>query len=332
MTGAGAHLELQGVSKRHRRRGPWVLDGVSLTVEAGEVVQVAGTNGCGKSTLLRIAAGLQPPTHGRVRTSGVRRYVPEHTPVPPAITVRRYLAHQARLQGVTRAEVAAAVEATLARHDLGPAADRLLGRLSKGWGQRCILAQALAEPAGGRPSAPPGLVLLDEPWSGVDAASREHLLAVVADLAGRGAAVLLTSHEPVALPGMRRLELRGGRLDHGKAADAAPPHPVRTVTLVARAGAPPIAPALTSAAGVVSVRAVGLPADADADGYADADGRGGAEGQGDGGRPTAPGGTGRSLAARARLVVTADDDGDRVLVALLQRGWTIERLVPGEAP
>jgi ABC-type Mn2+/Zn2+ transport system ATPase subunit len=294
-------LELQAVSQRYRWRGPWVLDEVSLTVAAGEVVQIVAGNGGGKSTLLRVAAGLQPPSRGRVRAARPRRYVPEHLPVPPALTVRRYLAHQARLQGVPGAAVAAWVDAVVDRHALGPVADRPLGRLSKGWGQRCLLAPALGAPAApgpGLPGPPPELVVLDEPWTGVDTHSRDRLVEVVTALAGTGAAVVLASHEPVALPGLRSVRLRGGRLDApGPPGDTDPagpapaPAPVtRTATLVARADAPPLASALLSAPGVVAVR-------------------------GDGGR--------------CLLVVTDDADGDRVLVAVLQRGWSIEHLVTG---
>jgi ABC-2 type transport system ATP-binding protein len=279
-------LEMDGVAKRHRRRGPWVLDGVSLSVAAGEVVQIVAGNGGGKSTLLRIAAGLQPPTHGHVHVAGERRYVPEQAPVPPSMTVRSYLGHQARLQGVAADGVGAWVEATIGRHGLGPVADRPMGRLSKGWGQRCLLAQAF-----GGHGAGASLVLLDEPWTGVDDASREHLVAVVADHAGGGAAVLLSSHEAVALPGMRRLGLRDGRLAPLGATVSVTT--VRTVRLSGRADAPQLDGALTSAAGVLSVR-----------------------GHGD----------------TREVVVTADAAGDRALVALLQRGWSIERLVTGEGP
>jgi ABC-2 type transport system ATP-binding protein len=283
-------LELEAVSRRHRWRGPWVLDEVSLAVDAGEAVQVGGTNGSGKSTLLRVAAGLQPANRGRVRTTGTRRYVPEHTPAPPALTVRQYLHHQARLQEVPAAGQARWVDDTVERHRLGPALERRLGHLSKGWGQRCLLAQALA----GRPD----LVLLDEPWTGVDDASRHHLVAVVAELVAGGTAVVLTSHEHVELPALRRLRLIRGRLTDadrvgGGGGDAVVTRVVRRVSLVARPGAPPLAAGFAATTGVVAVDIEG---------------------------------------AQVELVVDADATGDAVLVALLQRGWTIEHLATGEAP
>jgi energy-coupling factor transporter ATP-binding protein EcfA2 len=123
------------------------------------------------------------------------------------MSVRRYLLHQTALQRVPRAERADVVERVLVDHGLDAVADRRLGELSKGWLQRTVVAQALV--------ANPALVLLDEPWSGLDDAARAHLTAVLDRALVAGAAVVFTSHEAIAVTGLRRLHLVDGHLAPG---------------------------------------------------------------------------------------------------------------------
>jgi ABC-type Mn2+/Zn2+ transport system ATPase subunit len=284
-------LEVRQVSKRYLARGPWVLDDVSLHAAPGEAVQIVGRNGSGKTTLLRIAAGLTRPTRGQVSVAGRATYVPERIGKAPPLAVRPYLVHQARLQGCRGAALGETVDRAVDDHDLGPVVDRPLRDLSKGWLQRTILAQALL--------TEPAVVFLDEPWTGVDAASHDHLRAVLEAALAGGVTVLLTSHEPTELTGLRRVQLRGGRLDRVDEPVAAtattPEHalpPRRRAILVSRRGE------------------VALPADLAAHG----------------------GLLDHRTAGTGVHVELADADGDPFLAAALARGWTITHLESIDSP
>ena len=191
------------------------LAGVELSVLPGEVVAVLGPNGAGKTSLLRACAGLLTVTSGeavvmgcdlRADRSAVRRQV-------------GLLGHAAPLYDeLTAAEnVRFAVRAAGGPTDrVGPALERLglvgrlrrtpAGRLSAGQRRRTALAVLVARD--------PRLWLLDEPHAGLDAAARRLLNELVAEAAGRGAAVLLTSHEPdLAVPlADRVVTMAGGRV------------------------------------------------------------------------------------------------------------------------
>jgi ABC-2 type transport system ATP-binding protein len=291
-------IELVGVRKRHRRAGPWVLDGIDLQVGRGRVVQVVGTNGSGKSTLVRLVAGLARPTQGARRVVGPVTFVPEQTPAAVPMTPRVYLRHQARLQGVPTRALAGVVAATIERHRLEPVADRPLRELSKGWAQRTVIAQSLL--------TSPSACLLDEPFTGVDAASREHLLGVIEDHAAAGVSFVITSHEAMALHGLDRVHLVGGHLvTHDEAPNGAP-------------DASPTAGPRSHR--LVELRLLGPPAD-------------------DGSLAVPPPDRVAFLAAHAAvqradvrpdgvvsIVLDAGAGGDQLLVAAVGEGWTIERV------
>jgi ABC-type multidrug transport system ATPase subunit len=205
VSNAATHaLELHAVRKRFGRTQPWVLDGVDLAVDAREIVQITGSNGSGKSTLLRVAAGLARPVSGSVDRPGRATFVPERPPVAAPMTVAVYLRHQGRVQGLAGGDVERAVDEVVARHRLEPVVAVRVDELSKGWMQRTLLAQALL--------AEPDVVFLDEPWSGVDAASHDHTQDVINDARRNGRAIVLTSHEPSPRLDVRRLRLVDGRL------------------------------------------------------------------------------------------------------------------------
>ncbi|GAA1342712.1 ABC transporter ATP-binding protein [Saccharothrix algeriensis] len=181
-------VRLDRIGKRYGR-GPWVLADVSLTAAPGEPVVVRGGNGSGKSTLLRIAAGLSRPTTGRVERPASVGYLPERFPPGVRLSARDYLRHLAAVRGVP------------ARWDLVEALgfagdpDAPMATLSKGNAQKVAVAQTFAAT---------DLLVLDEPWSGLDAAAG----AVLAELvATTRAAVLLTDHHGHDLPGARELPL-----------------------------------------------------------------------------------------------------------------------------
>jgi ABC-2 type transport system ATP-binding protein len=200
-----------------------VLAGVDLVLEPGTITAVTGGNGSGKSTLLRILAGLTRPTRGEVRSRPAAvAYAPERLPARTRMTLSAYARHMAALRGL---DVGPYGE-LLVRFGLSPSADVAIGALSKGNRQKVVLAQALAPPA--------GLVLLDEPASGLDIAARAVLREVLEERRAAGAAVLLTTHQPLVGAGAHlALELSGGVLR--ASAPAAPP-PMTRIELARGAG------------------------------------------------------------------------------------------------
>ncbi|MFD9372207.1 ABC transporter ATP-binding protein [Streptomyces sp. NPDC060020] len=193
----GATLALRGVRLGHR--GHVVLDGVDLTVEAGEVLAVVGPSGCGKSTLLRTLAGLLPPLGGTVEQDGRpltgpaadRALVFQDDALLPWRTVRTNVELPLairRPRRLPRAERRRVAEEWLERVGLGGHADRLPHQLSGGQRQRVQLARALA--------ARPRAVLMDEPFGALDAQTRAEMQDLLVDvLAGTGASVVFVTHD-----------------------------------------------------------------------------------------------------------------------------------------
>jgi ABC-type multidrug transport system ATPase subunit len=100
-------VQLEQIAFRYRRRAPWVLRDVTLTVPRGRVIEVNGANGAGKSTLLRLLAGVVPPVRGRVSGRPARvGYAPERFPAAQPFTARAYLDHMARVRGVPASRAA----------------------------------------------------------------------------------------------------------------------------------------------------------------------------------------------------------------------------------
>jgi heme ABC exporter ATP-binding subunit CcmA len=188
-------VELVGVSRHYGRRR--ALHDVSLTCRAGEVVALVGPNGAGKSTLLAILSTLLTPTTGQVRYG-------EHTPASaraslrrrlgwlghdlqlyPELTARENLQFFARLQAV--ADVDVRVNRALNAARLESRADDIVSSYSRGMRQRLALERALIHE--------PRLVLLDEPFTGLDGASAELLRDRLRTLAADGCLVLFATHE-----------------------------------------------------------------------------------------------------------------------------------------
>ena len=169
-----AYLHVEDVRKQFRETR--VLEGVGLTVRAGEFVSLLGPSGCGKTTLLRIIAGLVPADRGRVTLDGVDiTRVPAHKrnvgvvfqnyALFPHLTVAENVAFGLRARRAPAAEIAPAVARALALVRLSPLADRSIFALSGGQQQRIAVARALA--------VRPKLLLLDEPLSALDRKLRE---------------------------------------------------------------------------------------------------------------------------------------------------------------
>lgn len=209
--------------------GPPALEHVSLTVEQGDFVGIAGPNGGGKSTLLRLALGLLRPDEGRVELYGRRPgsrggarigFLPQRAHVGGAspVTVREVVsAGRLALRGPfgpLRATDRAAVTDAIARVGLAHRADTPIRTLSGGMQQRAFIAKALA--------AEPQLLALDEPTTGVDAASQDSLATLLDDLRRElGVTILFVSHEFGAVEHVvsRLVLVRGGIVFDGLPAD-----------------------------------------------------------------------------------------------------------------
>ncbi|MFI7134157.1 ABC transporter ATP-binding protein [Nonomuraea sp. NPDC050153] len=175
------------------------VDGVDLTVAAGEVFGLLGPNGAGKTTAIRCVTTLLPVPSGMVRVFGhdaatekmaVRRllgYVPQQLSADASLTGRENVSLFARVFDVPRRERAARVGQALEAVGLAEAADRMAGTYSGGMVRRLELAQALV--------SAPRLLMLDEPTIGLDPIARtsvwEHIMAV---RAATGMTVLVTTH------------------------------------------------------------------------------------------------------------------------------------------
>jgi len=195
-------MQLTEVAFRYHRKSPWVLRDVSFTLPAG-VTEVTGRNGAGKSTLLRLLAGLRSPTRGTITGRPARvGYAPERFPVDQPFTVSAYLKHMAAIRGTAEASIATWADRLRFDHLLNVK----LPDLSKGSAQKVGLAQALM--------ADPTLLILDEPFAGLDAQTRDELPALITDLADAGTTVVVSDHQRVieAVPGITRVRIEEATL------------------------------------------------------------------------------------------------------------------------
>jgi zinc transport system ATP-binding protein len=203
MPDVAAVVELEGVSFGYRA-GVLVLDDVSLRVDAGEFVAIAGPNGGGKTTLLRLVLGLERPTAGSVlvfgqaggkSVAGARiGYLPQRARLigEAPVTVREVVSTgrlaPAGIWGPLRRTDREAVARAIETVGLSDRADSPLRTLSGGMQQRALIAKALA--------SEPTLLALDEPTTGVDAESQESLGILLEELREElGVTILYVSHE-----------------------------------------------------------------------------------------------------------------------------------------
>ncbi len=192
-------IELHDVRAGYERRT--VIDDVDLVVRAGEMIALVGPNGAGKSTLLKVIVGLLRPFAGTVRVFGAppgtnaRRvaYLPQADQVRWDYPLRVQdvvlfgrIAHLARGRRPS-ADDRAAVRSGLERVDAVDLARRPIDALSGGQRQRVLLARTL--------TADPEILLLDEPATGVDPATEEQLMEILADLAAQGRTILVATHD-----------------------------------------------------------------------------------------------------------------------------------------
>ncbi len=188
-------IEVENLTKLYGRR-PAIRD-ISFTVGRGEIVGFLGPNGAGKSTTMRILAGFLAATEGTARVGGydvaeasraVRRrvgFMPENNPLHADMRVREYLKFRARLKGLSRHASRDRVDEVMEQFNLGDAARRMIGELSKGYRQRVGLADALVHE--------PELIILDEPTIGLDPHQVRTVRQFIKQLA-ENHTVLISSH------------------------------------------------------------------------------------------------------------------------------------------
>jgi len=190
-------LELRGISKLYS--GIPVVDRVSFQALRGEVTGYLGANGSGKSTTMKIIAGLLAPSAGEVLFDGrpvsadwmeFRRrmgYVPEEPHLYPHLSGLEYLWMVAQLRDMDRKVARERIDGLLELFGLRGDREVAISSYSKGMRQKVLLSAALMHN--------PDVVLLDEPFSGLDVGSALVLRSLIEELARRGKVVLFSSHE-----------------------------------------------------------------------------------------------------------------------------------------
>lgn len=210
-------LRAEAVRKRFAERT--ILAGASLTLEAGEVVLLVGANGSGKTTLARILATLLPPDDGEItlddipvdeKRSASRRSIgyASHAPLLYAgLTPLENLEFFGRLSGVPVAAAGPRAAELLERFELSAFARTPMTHFSRGMLQRVVLSRALL--------ADPPVLILDEPYAGLDDDGVATVNAVLAEAKARGKSALVIAHdrERAAKVRTRTLRLSGGRIE-----------------------------------------------------------------------------------------------------------------------
>lgn len=177
--------------------GVKVVDGLSFSLARGEIMGFLGTNGAGKTTTIKMLIGLLKPTTGSLRVMEgdpadpqVRAhigYMPEIATYYPYLTARELLAFYGGVCGLDARTVRARTDALLAKVGLLEAAKRPLKTYSKGMLQRAGIAQALL--------SDPDLLILDEPFTGLDPLARIRFRALMQELKDAGKSIFFSSHE-----------------------------------------------------------------------------------------------------------------------------------------
>jgi ABC-2 type transport system ATP-binding protein len=186
-------IEARGLVKRFD--GFTAVDGVDLSVPEGSIYGILGPNGAGKTTTLRMLLGIIDPDSGVRRVLGHDRpsevahtigYLPEERGLYPAMKAYEAIAFLGALRGLPMAEGRRRAKVLLEEHGLGYAIDRQIRQLSKGMAQQVQLLGTLVHQ--------PRLVVLDEPFSGLDAINQGKLEQMIRGLAAKGTTVIFSTH------------------------------------------------------------------------------------------------------------------------------------------
>jgi ABC-2 type transport system ATP-binding protein len=171
------------------------VDGVSLTVPTGTIYGVLGPNGAGKTTLLRMLLGIIEPSRGSRRVLGRERpldaareigYLPEERGLYPAMHAREAIAFMGALRGLPLREARRRADLLLKEHGLGDWARKPIRNLSKGMAQTVQLLGTIIHN--------PRLIVLDEPFSGLDAINQARLEELIRGEARNGATIIFSTH------------------------------------------------------------------------------------------------------------------------------------------
>ena len=177
-------LRLRDVSARRGRRT--VLSGINLTIHRGEVVAVVGANGAGKSTLLQLCAGLLRTSGGSIERTPSFGYAPQLDSLAPLLTVDEHLRLFGAARRIRQGRSVSTGHRLLTRLGWAARGDQTAGTLSGGTQQKLNVALAQLDA--------PDLLLLDEPYQGLDALAYEDLWALISAWRASGAGVLLVTH------------------------------------------------------------------------------------------------------------------------------------------
>ena len=187
-------IVLRGISKRFG--GTVAVDDLSLTVPTGSIYGFIGPNGSGKTTTLRMIMHILLPDRGEIEVLGSTdthaardrvSYLPEERGLYKKMTIRRLLRYYARLKGGTRARIDAAIEEWMQRMELPGILDRHIETLSKGMSQKVQFVSAVV--------SNPALLILDEPFSGLDPVNAQVLKDAVLEMRSRGTTVVFSTHD-----------------------------------------------------------------------------------------------------------------------------------------
>jgi heme exporter protein A len=193
-------LEAAGLTRAFGRRR--AVQSVSFTLDAGDALALFGPNGAGKTTLLRLLAGLLRPTEGKVTLAGRVGLISHQTMLYPALTALENVEFAARLHGVGSPREAAT--RALETRGIADRRDSFVKTLSRGMQQRVSMARAIVHE--------PAILLLDEPYTGLDASGAAALSSLLGGLRQRGSAMVLVTHnieEGLAVSSHAGVMLRG---------------------------------------------------------------------------------------------------------------------------
>lgn len=255
-------ITVENLTKRYANTKT-AIDGMSFTVEKGEILGFLGPNGAGKTTTMRIITGYMPASEGTVRVDGfdvfekpleVRRrigYLPENPPLYTEMTVAGYLRFVAKIKGVQTSNLKSEVTRVMDKVNIGDVCDRVIAKLSKGYKQRVGIAQALLND--------PPVLILDEPTIGLDPKQIQEVRELIKELSGKHTMVLSTHILPEVEQTCNRVII----IDKGKIVAVDTPQNLRNqvqgadrISLEVEGPAAEVAAKISAISGVANIKTV----------------------------------------------------------------------------